>query len=129
MAAEEGETDAFSKLGKYYEKKGDYQKIYCVFDNDREMTNGNIKNYKEALNICKESKGKIVAINSVPNFEYWLLLHYVKHSRPFAAKGKHTIGECVEIELKKHIIDYTKSAKNIYAKTNFYFTKKLHKHP
>ena len=84
----------FDSLKENGKEKEYYQKIYCVFDNDREMTAGNRRNYEQALTMCK---GKVVAINSVPNFEYWLLLHYVGHLRPFAAKGKHTIGELVEI--------------------------------
>jgi hypothetical protein len=107
-------TDPLSITAYAKKEKNFYQKIYCVFDKDRKMTTGNIKNYQQALNMCK---GKIIAINSVPNFEYWLLLHHVKHSRPFAAKGKYTIGEWAEIELKKHMADYTKSAKNTYEKT------------
>lgn len=94
-----------------------YKKIYCVFDKDRKMTAGNISNYKQALNKCEASKDKIIAINSVPNFEYWLLLHYVLYLKPFEAQGKHTIGELAEMELKKYMNDYAKSAKDIYVKT------------
>ncbi|OGT08266.1 MAG: hypothetical protein A2X78_02490 [Gammaproteobacteria bacterium GWE2_37_16] len=91
--------------------EAEYDKIFCVFDYDDKD-----ESYKKALNLIGKTK-KIIPITSHPSFEYWLLLHHVLHEAPFHKTGNHSIGEMVERELKKHINDYSKDAKNIFQKT------------
>lgn len=90
----------------------DYDKLYCVFDKEDNISRQG--KYREALVEIKKNKSKkytIHAIYSIPCFEYWLLLHFIKTSRYFTAKQ-------VVKKLKKYMPDYQKSMKNI-----FYITK------
>lgn len=107
---------------KYAEKERKYyQKIYCVFDADVKFTSEkNEKRYQEALNKCKNSKDKIIAIDSMPNFEYWLLLHFDCYSAPFARTEKNTIDEMATKKLKEYLPNYEKKDKNIFTKTKDY---------
>ena len=61
---------------RYREEKdaGDvFDKVFCVFDKDAHV------NYGAALNTIAtvQPRDTFIAINSVPCFEYWLLLHFV----------------------------------------------------
>ena len=82
-----------------------FDRVYCVFDKDAHST------YKSALKAVKSAKPKTMffVINSVPCFEYWLLLHFVDTTKPFCGtEGAKSAGEQVLDELKKHIADYAK---------------------
>ena len=88
-----------------------FDKVFCVFDKDSHET------YDDAL-ICIQSmkpKGVFVSINSVPCFEYWLLLHFNFTTKPFEASGNGS--SCVNLidELKKYLPDYEKGDDNIYS--------------
>ena len=66
----------------YREKKnsGDpFDKVYCVFDKDAHS------NYDVAMNSIRTAipKDTYIAVNSVPCFEYWLLLHFSYTAQPF----------------------------------------------
>jgi alcohol dehydrogenase class IV len=91
-----------------------YDRVYCVFDKDKHPT------YKAALDIIRREKkrGKrgcpIYAVTSVPCFEFWLLLHFVKTTKYFDT-GHGSICANVIIDLKKHIPTYEKGEmKTIY---------------
>ena len=80
-------------------KNCDYDKVYCVFDKDKH------ESYDET--ICKiknyHSKTKhIFCIDSVPCFEFWILIHY-----EYTTKHLYDCAEVTKI-LKKHIPDYGK---------------------
>lgn len=86
------------------ERSGEpYDKVYCVFDKD------NHKDYESTLDSIgrQPPKGKFCAINSVPCFEYWLVLHYDYTTRAF--RNCH---EVIQV-LKGHHPDYSK-AKDIF---------------
>ena len=86
------------------EMSGDpYDKIYCVFDKDDHA------DYESTLGSIGRPplKGKFHAINSVPCFEYWLVLHYGCTTRPFR-----NCDEVIQV-LKGHHSDYSK-AKDIF---------------
>ncbi len=89
-----------------FEKSGDYNRVYCVFDKDRHGT------YSEALEKVRRTKlrggAQIIAITSVPCFEYWLLLHFIDMARPYGASA--SLSPCEELlrDLKAYISQYEK---------------------
>lgn len=80
---------------KAQQEKDSYDKVYCVFDKDTHS------NYQQALNKINNAKG-YAAIVSVPCFEYWLLLHFVYTTQPFAAAGSKSASDKVIEELKRN---------------------------
>ena len=60
---------------------GEYDRIYCIFDRDDHA------NYDLAVQRIAEYPKKIFAINSVPCFEVWILLHFKYSSSPFSRTG------------------------------------------
>lgn len=82
-----------------------FDRVYCVFDKDTHST------YKSALEAVTSIKpnATFFATNSVPCFEYWLLLHFVDTTKPFyGTEGAKSAGDQVLDELKKYIADYAK---------------------
>lgn len=84
-----------------------YDKIYCVFDKDRHTT------YQRTIATIAEKKF-FTAINSVPCFEYWLLLHFVYTTKPLRATGDKSICDKTNDELKRHLPAYQKGAPGIF---------------
>ena len=79
-----------------------YDKIYCVFDKDKHGDFG------KALNIIKQNED-LQAIISNPCFEYWILLHFEKTTKPFGSGSKSPCDELVSKNLKNYIQDYSKN--------------------
>ena len=99
---------------RYREEKdaGDaFDQVFCVFDKDAHA------NYDETLNVIAKAQPRntFVAMNSVPCFEYWLLLHFVYSTRPYSALPGNSAGNQVLSELKGYLPDYEKGADNIFA--------------
>lgn len=84
-----------------------YDKIYCVFDKDKHTT------YQKTLDTIATKKS-FITINSVPCFEYWLLLHFTYTTQPFDASGNKSAGDKTIDELRKYLPDYQKSDKGIF---------------
>ncbi len=98
---------------RYTEEKrtGDtFDKVYCVFDKDTHDS------YGIALTVIDNLKPKDVfkAVNSVPCFEYWLLLHFEYTTKPFVGNG--TKSSCTNLidDLKKYLPDYNKGNREVY---------------
>ncbi len=92
-----------------------YDRVYCVFDQDRyhlEPTN----QYQKAIDRIASFKPKntFFAINSVPCFEYWFLLHYEYTTAPFSAVGGVTVGQAVLKKLTRYWPGYTKAINNSF---------------
>ncbi|VAW90082.1 hypothetical protein MNBD_GAMMA18-2000 [hydrothermal vent metagenome] len=90
-----------------------FDRVYCVFDRDMHST------YRSALQAVKSATPKAIffAINSVPCFEYWLLLHFVDTTKPFyGTKGSKSAGSQVLDELKRYIADYAKGDRGYFEK-------------
>lgn len=111
-------SDPFSilKYGKkrYREEKnaGDaFDKVYCVFDRDAHP------NYNLTMDAISRATPKetFIAINSVPCFEYWLLLHFEYTTRPYLAVQKNSACNQVLAELKEYMPDYTKGRHDIFS--------------
>ena len=58
--------------------------------------------------------GKILAVPSIPCFEFWLLLHFIYTTRPFNAPAGDSICFKVVKELEKHLSGYRKGDRNIF---------------
>jgi len=101
-------------IDKYNKSKKAYDKIFCVFDKDTHPT------YNEAKDKIKRARlnrgHTIEAIDSVPCFEFWLLLHFLYSTRPFSAAGKRSICDSVIRSLNSHMPGYEKGAKKIAEK-------------
>jgi len=113
-------------------KKGDaYDQVFCVFDKDSHdsyhwsinfvtTTDENIKNIlaEEDDENQESSKDDITvfnAITSVPCFEFWVILHFIYTTKPYASTGSKSSCDCVINDLKKHINKYKKSEENLYS--------------
>lgn len=98
-----------------YKKNREYDRVYCVFDKDRHTT------YDNALDRIKRTKlGKghsIVAVTSVPCFEFWLLMHFTYTTKQFDT-GKGSICSNVISDLKKYLPNYEKGFLDIYNSTS-----------
>ncbi|MDL5167989.1 RloB family protein [Proteus faecis] len=91
-----------------------YDEIYIVIDKDAHS------DYLTALdNISRSNKPSStwIAINSVPCFEFWLLLHYTYTTRAYKNLPNNSSGNQIIKELRKYIKDYQKGAKGIFHKT------------
>lgn len=100
---------------RYREEKdaGDaFDKIFCVFDRDAHP------NYVQALSTIKSAtpKDTFIAINTVPSFEYWLLLHFIYTTKPYDALPGNSTGNQVLQDLKAYMPDYEKGLNDVFAK-------------
>lgn len=105
--------DYAMKLYSQEKAAGDpYDRVYCVFDKDTHTT------YDTACDKLARAKPKKTyhIINSVPSFEYWLLLHFEFSSKPFHKEGKNSASDEVEKQLKKYIPDYKKGDKSMFSR-------------
>ena len=99
------------KLYEDERSRGDaFDRVYFVFDKDTHLT------YSQALDEIKRygRKNTFFAINSVPCFEYWLLLHFTYTTEPFKAAGKLSVADAVIKKVRKHIPDYEKSTSGLF---------------
>lgn len=96
-----------------HKERGDYDRIFCVFDKDQHET------YQTALDKIKSlpRKIKIEAITSVPCFEFWILLHFENTVRPYEAMGNSSICDQVVRDLRRHIREYEKGMKDVFDRT------------
>ena len=96
-------------------KTGDrFDKVYCVFDKDTHAS------YASALETIKslQPKDTFKAANSVPCFEYWILLHFEYTTKPFTPTGRKSSCYSLIDDLKKYLPDYDKGNADIYCKVS-----------
>jgi hypothetical protein len=86
----------------------DYDRVYCVFDKDAH------DHYEPALQEIKKHT-HLYSAQSVPCFEYWLLLHFEYSTRPYGRANK-SPGEAVLSDLKRKIPGYEKGSQGIFQK-------------
>jgi len=94
-------------------KKGDaFDRVFCVFDKDSHA------HYEQPLNEISNSKPKNVfqAINSVPCFEYWLLLHFKFTTKQWTSTGSKSPCESLIKDLKQYLPHYSKGESGLYQK-------------
>ncbi|MGL4860854.1 MAG: RloB family protein [Enterobacteriaceae bacterium] len=88
-----------------------FDRVFCVFDKDQHAT------YTRALNVLASATpdNTYFPINSVPCFEYWLLLHFIYSTRSYTALPDNSSGKQVLAELKNYLPDYEKGAQTIFS--------------
>lgn len=101
------------------EEKEVYDKVFCVFDKDTH------EHYADALQFIKKNKKDLIAANSVPCFEYWLIIHFEYTSKPFYTNPSKSAGDEAVTYLKKYINKYTKGNKDTYKATKKYINTAL----
>lgn len=87
-----------------------FDRVYCVFDKD------NHTEYRETISKIQGLKpiNTYFAINSVPCFEYWLLVHFSPTTRPYNdLPGKSACNQ-VLAELRMHMPHYTKGKRGVF---------------
>ena len=93
------------------QKKSEYSKVYLVIDDDG--CSDKIEDLKNDL----QQHQQIILIISDPCFEFWLLLHFIKTTRPFKhTKGGKSACEQVIEKLKKkgRLPEYKKNHPKIF---------------
>ena len=99
---------------KLYRQADDaYDRVFCVFDRDGHV------NYQQVLDQVAQSplgkKGKLVAITSVPCFEFWVLLHFEYTAAPFTAVGGKSACDRVIEKVRAHFPGYQKAMVGVFA--------------
>lgn len=87
-----------------------FDQVYCVIDKDCH------ESYGQAINNIQVIKPKntFILINSVPCFEYWLLLHFKYTTAPYATLPKNTPADQVLNDLKKEFSNYAKGNRGVF---------------
>ncbi len=84
---------------------------YCVFDKDGRDREGR-DTYREAIETAAKARlsgqRTVVAIPSVPCFEYWLLLHFVYTTSPFGSAKE------AAARLAGYLPGYAKGARDVF---------------
>ncbi len=98
---------------RYQDEKADgdpFDRVYCVFDKDRHHT------YEKALEAIQNMKpgNTYAAINSIPCFEYWLLLHFENTTKPYGPLSGNSACHQVVKDLKKYMPLYSKGDMKIF---------------
>jgi hypothetical protein len=100
-----------TRLWKRERDKGNpYDRVYCVFDKDThttyEETLGKISNYTP--------KGIFFPAQSIPCFEYWLILHFKFTAKPYSSDSRRRVGDVVKKDLKVIFPEYEENSKTIF---------------
>jgi hypothetical protein len=99
-------------------EKDDFDQVFCVFDKDDHRNNYDPALKQIKANTSKEFPLPIQAINSVPCFEFWLLLHFTYSTKPYLQKGKKSAGDQLESKIRsEHIPGYFKGYEKTFEKT------------
>lgn len=89
-------------------RRGDgYDAVYCVFDRDEHAHFVTASQEAQAV-------GMLLA-RSWPCFEFWLVLHFTYHRRPYAQSGNRTAAQNCVRELEQHLPSYTKGMTGVFA--------------
>ena len=93
-----------------YQQEGDFDRVFCVFDKDEHST------YHQAVRelASAELTPVFAPITSVPCFEYWLLLHFIFTTKPYARSEFYSPGQHVLRDLKVYLPEYSKGSQHIY---------------
>ena len=117
---DEGDSAPISvfRYGKQeFERDGEFDAIFFVFDRDTHPTYGDALRLIEEFRKTRACKGKIVeAITSVPCFEIWFILHFEAIRRPFSQSGGRSPCENVIRELRKRpgFTNYKKGNRDVF---------------
>lgn len=101
---------AYERYRQEHARGAPYDNVYCVFDKDSHSC------YQEALQRLQDLNPKkvFVAINSVPCFEFWLLLHFTYSTKAYGNQKGNSSGAQMLDELKKYMPEYEKKNKGVF---------------
>ena len=89
-------------------RRGDrYDAVYCVFDRDEHA-------HFHTASQEAQASGLHLA-RSWPCFEFWLILHFEYHRRPYSRSGNRTAAQNCVRELTQHLSSYTKGMAGVFA--------------
>lgn len=98
-------------LERFQEDQG-FDWVFCVFDKDSHST------YEEAIDIANRRRmpngSKLKTIKSVPCFEYWVLLHFQRTTKPYTKIGRRSPCDNLSADLKKIFPQYSKGMNGLY---------------
>lgn len=99
-----GKNDPLNIVVEAVRRSRDFDQIYCVVDRDSH------EGFNQALRLAEANSPKVSVIASYPCYEYWLLLHFGKSSKPYAVAGKHSSADLLIKDLRKKdgMADYAK---------------------
>ena len=83
-----------------------YNAVYCVFDRDEHA-------HFDSASKNAERVGFKLA-RSWPCFEYWLVMHFVYHRKPYGRSGDKTAAQNCVRHLKDYLPRYTKRKAGVY---------------
>lgn len=90
-----------------------FDKIYCVFDKDNHAC------YDSALAQIQAQSGDVFqSAQSVPSFEFWLLLHFEMTTRAYVSQQGNSVGAQVvrDLKAKDGMAQYDKGEKGSFKK-------------
>lgn len=105
--------DVFPQRIKDILRKNAGAKIFCVFDMDTVYKYGMMDKHKEFVaSLSKEIKsGQVVLCDSMPSFEFWLLLHFVDYEG--LLKNYSEVSQELAPYIKPYFEDSTKNLKKL----------------
>lgn len=89
-----------------------FDKVYCVMDKD------NHEHFSSTVKAIEAKKGDIFkSIDSIPSFEYWLLLHFTYSRKSYVSQPNNSVGRQVIKDLKQHpgMEDYDKGEETVFS--------------
>lgn len=99
-----GKSDPLSIVEEAIRKQRIFESIYCVIDRDQH------EGFDAALELAQGHAKKITVIASYPCYEFWLLLHFYKNTRPYISAGNKSSAELLLRDLRANdeMRDYAK---------------------
>jgi hypothetical protein len=96
---------------KHKDMQVPFDKVYCVIDRDAHT------DYRSAKETVRQLTPHNVykIIDSVPSFEFWLLLHHEYTTQAFEPLKGNSAGNQVLERLKGHMPNYGKGSKGVFA--------------
>lgn len=97
---------ASNKLGEAKRDGEPYDAVFCVFDRDSHV------NFDQASQTARDRGIRLA--RSWPCFEFWLLLHFVKVTKPYSRAGDRSACQCCIDDLRKRLPHYEKKASGLF---------------
>lgn len=87
-----------------------FDRVYFVFDKNTHQS------YSQAISKANglSPKNTFFVSNSVPCFEYWLLLHHEYTTKPYRKTGGQSSSDAVIRDLKKYMPNYAKGNRDVF---------------
>lgn len=94
---------------RYQERKGCYERVFCVFDRDSH------ESFDAALARVRARRAEgFEAIYSIPCFEFWILLHFRESRKPYVKEGNKSPCAALLDDLEADFAGYKKGATGVF---------------